>query len=214
MSTMEQELPFYLKGTGQNLITPKLIHQFTATNPALATKIDQYSLSLKTLDLSHFESFCAWIISQQISGLVAEQLFNRLQLQLGVITPEVVLQTDTEVFRGIGLSKSKIEYLMNIADFFVKGKAIQNHENYSSEQILDHYCQIRGIGPWTVNMFLIFNLGRLDIAAPGDLVVRKGLKHLYDLPEIPSPNEARKLMQSWNELATIGTILSWAAMGE
>lgn len=206
--------PFYLQGKGDNVITSEKLDQFIEINPELTDKLAKYNLELRLLEFSHLESFCAWIMSQQISGKVAEMFLHRFRGLVGNITPKNILSTPNDQLRDIGLSRTKTEYIKNIAQFYLEDNQLDNHDDYTSQEILDHYTQIRGIGPWTVNMFMIFNLGRLDIAAPKDLVVRKGLKRLYNLDQIPNVSQSKKIMNSWGDLATIGTILSWAAMGE
>ncbi len=196
------------------MITPGLLTRFKRENPELAPYLQKHKLNLRPLDLGFFESWTYWIISQQLNGKVADLLINRFRRLCGKVTPEQVVQVSDSKLRAAGISMSKAEYLKNIARFHLEGNHIEEFEEFSSEEIRKLYSQVRGIGPWTVNMFLIFNLNRLDVLAVNDLVVRKGIKEMYSLPETPTVMEARQIGEKWGNLATIGTLLAWEVIGD
>ncbi len=203
---------FYEKQSGKNIITEFHLQEFKRRNPELSDFLNSYEIKLSPIDFSHFESWTYWIISQQLNGRVADLLINRFRLLCGTVTPERVREIHLSEYKKIGISKSKSHYLYNIAQFHLEGKHITDFSNFTSEDIRLHYTQIKGIGPWTVNMFLIFNLGRLDVLAVNDLVVRKGIQQLYSLKEVPSVSQARQVCKKWGDLSTIGTLLSWEVM--
>lgn len=204
---------FYLIQKGKNVITKDLLNRFITANPELTPFFEKRKIELRPLEFSHFESWTYWIISQQLSGKVADILINRFRATCEQVTPSNVLSIESDKLRNIGISRSKIEYLKNIAKFHYEGKHIVNFETYSSDEIRDHYSKIKGIGPWTINMFLIFNLTRLDILAVNDLVVRKGIKEMYGLDAVPNVKQASQIGQKWGDLATIGTLLAWEVVG-
>ncbi len=210
----ERRKEFYLQSEGQNLITDEMLSKFKERNPELASLVDKYRPSLRRLKFDFFESWCYWIISQQLSGHVADLLIERFRTLCGKVTPTRVKALTVDEMRSVGISNSKATYLHNIADFYLSGKNISYYDQASSDEIRDTYSKIKGIGPWTINMFLIFNLGRLDVLAINDLVVRKGIQRLYNLSHLPKPKEAMELCKNWGDLATIGTILAWIVMGE
>ena len=84
----------------------------------------------------------------------------------------------------------------------------------SSKEIVDLFVQIKGVGEWTVEMYLIFALGRLDILSEKDLGVRKGIKKLYGLPDVPTPKQVIELAEEWSPLETVGTYLAWRILEE
>lgn len=168
---------------------------------------------LKLIELDDFTAFCFWIIGQHISGKVADVMISKLKEELGTLSPEKILQIPIDRLRNIGLSKPKSRYLHNLAEFFLTTSGY-NKDEMSSQELIEFFSQIKGIGEWTVQMHLIFAYGRMDIFAPKDLVVRKGLAKIYDLPQVPNERDARVIGNRWGELATIGTILCWAVMGE
>ncbi|MHA2503529.1 MAG: DNA-3-methyladenine glycosylase family protein [Candidatus Kariarchaeaceae archaeon] len=214
---MREGVPFYLKTDQPNVITPDLIERFGQDNPGLIPYLEQYPVELRRLELPPYHSFCAWITGQLVSVRVAEVFLERFEALMNPITPEGVLKLDQEQLFGIGLTRVKVAAITGLAELFVsEPDTIEQMltDGVPSEDVITYFSQIKGIGPWTVEMFLIFNMTRLDVFSYRDLVVRKGMQILYDLPEVPSLKEARDLGQSWGELKTIGTLLSWAVMGE
>ncbi len=207
------DLPFYLKGKGPNVITSNDIEIFVSHNPELIPYLKRYRIELKLLDISEFESLVFWIVSQQISGRVANIIIRRLKTRFPDFTPRKILETSNEVFSEIGLSKQKINYVKNVATYFLKNKDL-NLKKLSDKELVQELTKIKGIGEWTVQMHMIFSEGRKNVLAVKDLGVRKGIKILYNLDHVPSEKEAKKICIKWPPKATLGTLLSWAVIGE
>jgi DNA-3-methyladenine glycosylase II len=173
---------------------------------------------LKLLDLGLFESFCYWIIGQQLSVRAADSIIGRFLKLVVPLTPENLLTIEHDKLRSVGLSNSKAEYVKNVAQFLIDNDdraEINSPNEFSSEDLRKFFMQIRGVGPWTVNMHLIFILGKLDVFAIKDLGVKKGIKILYDLPDLPKERLAiSDYSDNWGDLATIGTLLSWNVLEE
>ena len=91
---------------------------------------------------------------------------------------------------------------------------IESLSDLSSKEIADLFVQIKGVGEWTVQMYLIFSMGRLDILSSGDLGVRKGVMKLYGLDTMPTQKEVEKLAETWHHLETVGTYLAWRALDD
>ncbi|MHA2028138.1 MAG: DNA-3-methyladenine glycosylase family protein [Candidatus Kariarchaeaceae archaeon] len=202
------DLPFYLTSDGENIITTEDIEIFVRYNSTLQPYLEKYNVELRLLKIDAFLSFCSWIISQQISAIAAGKIRSRFLKNFTKLNPESVLSSSSEKLRALGLSKSKVEYIKNVAQFMIENNG--NEVNHlTSDQIRAYYMQIRGVGVWTVNMHLIFVLGRKDILAAGDLAVRKGVQQLYNLPHVPNEKTTRKICQKWGKYATVGTLLAW-----
>ncbi|OLS19333.1 MAG: DNA-3-methyladenine glycosylase [Candidatus Heimdallarchaeota archaeon LC_2] len=212
-SSIFQDRPFYLLSSSKNIILPEHINQFKNRNPELSTFVDSFPIELKPIQLSNFEAFCFWIIGQQISGRAANAIIKRFQEYFITISPNEILSKSVPELRSIGLSKNKSLYLHNLANFFLNNE-FPDFKLMSSREIIAYFSQIKGVGEWTVQMHLIFSFGRLDLFASKDLVVRKGIQKLYNLDHTPSEKEVLLLCEKWTNLATLGTILSWAMMGE
>jgi len=126
----------------------------------------------------------ASIMSQQLSTRVAEVIYGRfLDLYGGKDPkPDLVLQTPTEQLRSIGLSGAKVEYVRNVASFFMERKLndrkLHQMDNESLKALL---TEIKGVGKWTVEMLLMFSMGREDVFAPDDLGIQQAMIRLYKL---------------------------------
>lgn len=205
--------PFYLITNNENIITKSEISEFRSRNPELSHHIDNNNIELRPLEINDFEALCCWIIGQLISSKVARVITERFRSQIKEISPEYILTMTSEELLNIGLSKSKVEYVQNLANFIISSE-IPNFNKLSNKEIIKFFSQVKGIGEWTVQMHLIFAFGRKDVLAAKDLVVRKGIQKLYDLSGVPTVKQVYEICKRWDGLATIGTILSWAVMGE
>ena len=127
---------------------------------------------------------CASIMSQQLSTKVADVIFKRfMDLYKGKEpSPEQILDTPTTVLRSIGLSNAKVSYVHNVARFAVEeGMAEEKLSNMSNDEIVEYLTRIKGVGRWTVEMLLMFTLGREDVFAVDDLGIQQSMAKLYRL---------------------------------
>jgi DNA-3-methyladenine glycosylase II len=127
---------------------------------------------------------CGSIMSQQLSTKVADVIWNRfLKLyEEGEPTPEQIVQTPFETLRGIGLSNAKTRYIQNVAQFAIdQGMEWKQLQKMSDEEVIEHLIQIKGVGRWTVEMLLMFALGREDVFALDDLGIQNAMIGLYKL---------------------------------
>ena len=124
---------------------------------------------------------CASIMSQQLSVKVAEVIYRRFLDLYGKTepTPEQIFDTPNEVLRSIGLSNSKVSYVKNVAQFAIeKGMDEKKLSKMTDEEVIEYLIPIKGVGRWTVEMLLIFTLGREDVFATDDLGIQNGMiKH-------------------------------------
>ena len=136
------------------------------------------------------------------------------------LTPTAVLKKSQEELKSVGLSRQKASYLHNVAEAFRRGgflwkyRTIESLSKLSSEEIVNLLVQIKGVGEWTVEMYLIFSMGRLDILSEKDLGVRKGVMQLYGLDKVPTPKEVIAIAENWYPLETVGTYLAWRILEE
>ena len=200
------------------MIKKTQINRFVKDNPELKDQVNKYPITLKLLDLGLFESFCYWIIGQQLSVRAADIIIGRFLKLVIPLTPENLLTIEHDKLRSVGLSNSKAAYVKNVARFVIENNnrsEINSPSDFSSEDLRKFFMQIKGVGPWTVNMHLIFILGKLDVFAIKDLGVKKGIKILYNLSDLPNERDAINAYNNkWGDLATIGTLLSWNVLEE
>lgn len=127
---------------------------------------------------------CASIISQQLSTKVAKVIYQRFLNLFGTKEPSAkqILQIPVETFRSIGFSNAKASYVHNVCKFFVEHKLtdVRLHK-MSNEEVIELLTQIKGVGKWTVEMILMFTLGREDVFAVDDLGIQQSIAKLYKL---------------------------------
>ena len=143
---------------------------------------------------------CASIMSQQLSTKVATVIHNRfLALYEGKEpTPQQILETPFEKLRGIGLSNAKVNYVQNVARFELEhGMDARKLNAMSNEEVIEYLTQIKGVGRWTVEMLLMFALGREDVFAIDDLGIQNAMVKLYKL----DPGDKKKLKESLVKLS-------------
>jgi DNA-3-methyladenine glycosylase II len=168
----------------------------------------------KRNDQDYFGALCREIIGQQLSGKAAETITGRfLDVLPGrVLEPTAVLALKDEAMRKAGMSWAKARYVKNIAIEFMAGRIdVQRLHTWSDEQVIDHLVAIKGVGPWTAEMFLMFTLGREDVFSHGDVGLRNGIEKVYGLTNL-SREEVEAIINPWSPYKTYGSIALWHAL--
>jgi len=158
------------------------------------------------------ENLLEAIVSQQLSGTVAKVIFKRLKALDGrrFPNPRHLLKLTDEELRSVGLSRAKVLSLRDLCDAVVtKRLDLASLGALSDDQVEGALCAVRGIGPWTAHMALIFALGRPDVWPAADLGLRKGLKEILDLPSLPTVKEAEPLGDPWRPWRSYATWYLW-----
>ncbi|HVZ76202.1 MAG TPA: DNA-3-methyladenine glycosylase [Candidatus Paceibacterota bacterium] len=159
-----------------------------------------------------FASLLRSIVYQQISGKAAASILARLLALYpnGKTTPDLVSKTPMARLRKAGLSSAKAIYVKDLAKKYLDGTIDEKKfSKMSSQEIIDHLVQVKGIGEWTAHMVLIFTLYRPDILPVGDLAIRKGFQAVYGLREMPSKREMEKIAKPWRAHATAASWYLW-----
>ncbi len=164
-----------------------------------------------------FLSLARSIIYQQISTSAGNSIFAKFSaLFVGKKpTPEIFLKFSITDLRSSGISPQKAGYLKDLADKFLD-KTI-DHKNFhkmTDQEVKEHLLQVKGIGPWTADMFLIFSLNRPDILPVGDLGVKKGFQKAFKLKSLPSESKMLKLAEPHNGARTALTLYLWGILDE
>ena len=159
--------------------------------------------------ISHFEALVESVISQQLAVKAADTIFARVKtLAGGRIIPARIAAISEVQMRESGVSGAKFKSIQGLADAALTKKIKINklHEIEDDSQIFDQLTSLWGIGPWTVDMFMMFQLGRLDIWPTGDLGVRRGWEKIYSLPEEITPKE---LEEKGAKFAPYRSVVAW-----
>ena len=159
-----------------------------------------------------FVTLCRAIIAQQLSGRAASTITERLEalFDAGVLTPEGILATSDETLRSMGLSRQKQASLKDLATKTRDGSLqLAALATLSDEEVTRQLTQVRGIGVWTAEMFLIFSLGRLDVFPVGDLGIRKAIQRVYGYKKMPAVVTMHRHARKWAPYRTIATWYLW-----
>lgn len=160
---------------------------------------------------TEYERLCISIINQQLSTASAAAVKERVFDQLDTVTPEAVLNADTDALREAGLSRTKVEYMKNAARAFQQNDYTKSGlDNHSNEEVIDSLIEIKGIGDWTARMYLLFVLEREDVLPLGDLAVRRGIEQLYGNGEEMTRDEMREVAEQWRPYRSLATRYIWA----
>ena len=161
-----------------------------------------------------FAALARSIVYQQLSGFAATAIHQRLVETLGgEVTPEAVLAAPAERLRAAGLSAAKTLSIIDLAERAVDGTipSAARIRRMPDDEIIERLVVVRGIGRWTAEMFLIFQLRRLDVWPVDDLGVRRGYARAYDLDEWPAPRDLAALGEAFRPYRTVAAWYCWRA---
>lgn len=163
---------------------------------------------------NHFLALTREIIGQQLSGKAANSIFKRFLDFYGTeqIRPKDLLNTVDEEIRNLGLSWSKVKYIKGLAQKVDSGELILAQlKDLPDENVITTLTDIKGIGPWTAEMFLIFTLGRENVFSYGDLGLKKGIEKIYGIKD-PEKEQIETIIKSWEPYKTYGSITLWNSL--
>lgn len=164
-----------------------------------------------------FEALVESIIYQQLAGAAADAILKRfVQLYAGKFpTPDQLTSTKDELLRSVGLSARKIGYLKDLAGRIIAGSLrLDLFDGISDEQVVDQLVQVKGIGKWTAEMFMIFCLGRADVLPVGDLGLRKAIQRAYCIEELPDAKAIYKIAEKWKPYRSFATWYMWKSLAK
>ena len=162
-----------------------------------------------------FQSLVESIIYQQLAGKAANAIYNRFinYYNNKQITPTLILNSPNDNLKKVGLSNRKIDYLKDLALHVYDGRInLEELPKMNDEEIINKLVNVKGIGRWTSEMFLIFSLGRQDILPVTDLGVRKAIQKIYSLSELPKPNIMIEIAKPWRPYRSIATWYLWKSL--
>ena len=184
------------------------------SDPVLCEIIDrvgEYRIEFRDPD---FETLVKSITYQQLSGRVASVIFGRLAHAAGGrITPESILKLRPARMRAAGLSGQKTAYIRDLARHARAGTvAFEKLADLTDQEVIERLTRVKGIGVWTVHMFLIFALRRVDVLPTGDLGVRNAIRRAYSLEALPTPVEMEKMAAAWRPYCSVASWYLWRSL--
>lgn len=188
------------------------IDHLKLADPVLGSHIERVGPYTLKQHRNRYEMLVRSIISQQISTKAARSVRLRLQAATpsGRITPEDLAAMSEESLRAVGLSGQKTRYLKGLTDAVLSGTLqLDRIGRLSDEDVIAHLIQVKGIGVWTAQMFLMFALGRLDVFPHGDLGLRSSIGQLYGFSQMPDPATCQKIAEIWRPYSTVASWYVW-----
>lgn len=160
-----------------------------------------------------FYTLARSIVGQQISVKAADTVWNRVMMAAETITPKKIANMNATILRGCGLSERKVIYMHALANHFLDNKeTIKNWPNMTDDEIIKELTSIKGIGRWTVEMLLIFHLGRPDVYPVADIGLQKSVFKHYNKNEPMNMLDFRALGERWRPWRTVATWYLWRAL--
>ena len=191
----------------------KALNHLRSSDPILAAIIDRAGPCRIQYHEPTFEALVRSIVYQQLSGKAAGSIYGRLVAAVDEITPEHLATKTPEELRPLGLSGQKSKYILDLAEKTRAGVVrFQDLAQWDDAAVIAHLTQVKGVGVWTAQMFLMFALRRLDVLPTGDLGIRNAVHRAYQLKEAPAPEKLEKIGQHWRPYATIACWYLWRSL--
>jgi 3-methyladenine DNA glycosylase/8-oxoguanine DNA glycosylase len=189
------------------------------SDPRMAALIDVVGPCTMQIRHHHsiFYSLLRAITYQQLAGAAAAKILGRVELCCSSNgdqpTPELVMAASDEALRAAGLSRNKLAAIRDLAAKTLDGTVpeLKAARRMTDEEIIEHITQVRGIGRWTVEMLLIFRLGRMDVLPVDDYGVRKGAQVTYRMRKLPDKKRLIKVAEKWRPWRSVGSWYMWRA---
>jgi DNA-3-methyladenine glycosylase II len=164
----------------------------------------------------HYGALLRAIVGQQLSVSAARSIYGRLTDRYGgrTPTPEQLLADDPDAVRvAAGLSRAKVVFLRDLAERLESGELrLDDIEDVSDEEVAGRLLEVKGVGQWTVDMYLLFHLGRPDVLPVGDLGIRRAAMQEYRLRKLPQPKRLTALARPWRPWRSVASWYLWASL--
>src|SRR6476620_8456159 len=164
---------------------------------------------------THFDALVRSIVYQQLSGKAAAKIHGRVLTLIGdgEEAPAKIVATSHDALRAAGLSNQKASYVRNLAEHVLDGSLpVESLHELSDEEIIAALTQVKGIGKWSAQMFLMFRLGRPDVLPELDLGVQKGIQKTYRLRKLPTPAQVLRRGEKWAPYRTVASWYMWRVL--
>src|SRR5881398_1720410 len=183
---------------------------------ALIARSRRYEIS-PNLNVRPFDALAESIAYQQLSGKAAATIWKRIRSifpKRKFLDPKLVLETPDEKFRAAGLSRSKVAALKDLAAKTIEGTVPTGRAmaKMTDDENIERLILVRGIGRWTAEMLLLFDLGRPDVWPVDDYGVRKGFAKIFGRRKLPTPKELMKLGEKWRPYRSVAAWYFWRAL--
>ena len=196
-------------------LNKKIINHFKKVDPILYSVIEKVGVYGSKISDDYFLELCEIIINQQLSDKAAATIFARFKrlFPQKKITPEVLLKLSAEKIQSCGTSRAKVSFLKDLAKkVLAEELRLDQLNKLSDDLIMKELTKVKGIGPWSVEMFLMFTLGREDVFSYGDLGLKNAIKKLYKFKKEPTREQIEKIVEKWKPYRTYACRILWKSL--
>ena len=185
------------------------LDEIATREPAIARALQLAGYPEPRIRERGYRTLLRTIVGQQVSVAAAASVWNKLEAELGEVTPETLLAADFDTLRACGLSRQKQGYARSLSELVASGELDLENLPADDEEAIAELVRIKGIGRWSAEIYLLFAEGRPDIWPAGDLAIQVGLGRILGLPERPSEKEIRAAAEDWRPHRGAVTLLTW-----
>lgn len=194
-------------------ISNEKVKTLLSTDKCLNQLINYIQCTELILESDGFSCIIKYIIGQQISDKARETIWNKFKAKFTPIDPNYILKVNNSEIKAIGLSERKVDTIKRIALEIVNGNLdFNNYIYYTNEQIIEDLIKIKGIGRWTAEMYLIFSLGRENVLSKSDGTIKRTIKWMYNLSELPTSQDIKIYFEKWKGYETIVSTFLWKSI--
>ncbi len=199
-------------------MTPTQINHFKKNDKKLYTAVSK-NHDLKKIRLTpsndYFMSLCKTIIGQQVSIKAAASIWNKFKglFTRRLPTPRKIIKLSDDELRKAGISHSKAKYIKDLSSKVISKEVnLKTIDTLNPEEVYDQLISVKGIGPWSIEMFLMFSLANPDIFSKGDLGIMNGIKKVYNLSEKPTDTQLLRLQKKWAPYRSFACLMLWKSL--
>ena len=188
------------------------VNHISRVDPKLRQLVKKHGPIEFTTGDDPFESLVEAIISQQLNGRAARMIFGKLKalLHTDIIDAPSLHKVSASRLRKVGVSPQKIRYLRDLSSRVVRGKLnLENLKNMPDDEVIQILDEVKGIGPWTAHMFLLFTLGRPDVLPVDDLGIQTSIRKVYSLRQLPDGKRIQKIAKNWHPYCSVASLYLW-----
>ena len=186
-----------------------------ASDPILGAVIDRIGPLVDEAPTDDpFRALCRIIVGQQLSVAVVRAIWNRIETHFGDrFSPQAFVDESAENLRTLGLSKQKVSYLQSLAAHVTSGELrLSEIHSLPDDEIRREIVAVKGLGPWSADMFLMFHLQKPDVLATGDLGIQNAMRRFYELEARPTPAEMEKIAEAWRPFRSLACRYLWRGL--
>ncbi len=204
-----------------SVVTPEAVEHLRGSGPVLRALIDEIGVEglgdpRRGRPTDHYGTLVRSIIGQQLSTRAAAAIYGRLTDRYGGRTPTAaeVLEDDPEELRAAaGLSHAKVAFLRSLAEHVTDGSLeLERLDELPDDEVIAELVAVKGLGPWTAHLFLMFQLQRADVLPVGDLGIRRAVMQRYGLEAMPTPAEVEHVGEPWRPHRTLASLFLWRSL--